>query len=153
MQVDDTSQPNDQCIAVDRFLYLALKEEYVGIQVKETIENVQVGGIVVNDDQCVSSAMKEDNDSHPLQEEEFLDEYLLMLQKEILENELQEVSSIIIEEDKQKDTLNGELQDITSKPKHIEQFEGALKDIIIMMLFKGALKNIMKYKRNRYQNF
>lgn len=99
------------------------------------IENVQV---VISGDQSVEQAIKEEGDS-------FLEEFSFILQKETLEKEMQEVSSSSFEEeDNHTEVLNKELQVITSKPKYKEQFEGVLKDIITIILFKKVLKDLME---------
>lgn len=129
---DSTIEHNNQCNTIERkFAYLIPDKE----------APVKTEDVQAIKDQCVELAFKEKS---KLQEEEFLNEYTFMLQREILENELQEISSILGEEDKQMDMLNEELQIITSEPKYEEQFEGALKDIIVAMLVKGALKCLME---------
>lgn len=129
---------NQSAIMENKFAHLVPKEGC------SEVENVQTKEVVTSDDQGVNSAIKEESDSHPLQKEEFLDEFSFMLQKEILENELQEISIVLGEEDKQIDMLNEELQIITSEPKYEEQFERVLKDINTAMLFEEALKDLME---------
>lgn len=67
-----------------------------------------------------------------------------MLQKEILESELKEVSNGILKEYNQVDILNEEVKIIISEPRYEEQFKGALKDFITIMLFEEALKELME---------
>lgn len=126
LYVDDTSAPEEQCITVDSLPCLAPKKEYHETKVEELVENTQT---MIKEDPGVEQAIKGEDDS-------FLDELSLMLQKEILETELQEVSNGLIEEDNQVDML--------SEPRYEEQLKGALEDFITVMLFEEMLKDLVE---------
>lgn len=109
-------QDNQRSSVKSKFAYLTPKKETPAeVEVEKVMEDVQTNA---SDDSTIK------------QQEEALDEYSFMLQKDIVEIKLQEISSILGEEDKQMDVLNEELQVVTSKSKYEEQFEGALKDLM-----------------------
>lgn len=134
LYVDDTNAPEEQCITMDSSPCPAPEKEYHETKVEESVEDTPA---VIKEDPGVEQAIKEEDDS-------FLEEFSFMLQKEILEIELQEFSNGLIEEDNQVEILNEELQIIISEPRYEEQFKGALEDFITIMLFEEVLKDLVE---------
>lgn len=102
-------------------------------KIKEAIDFIQGRGEIEDKDQHYEEL--EDHNKFDV----VLGELSCMLQSQIVEADLRDISRTLEKEGSQVDKLNEELQDITCKSKYEEQFDRALQGVITTNFFSGCL--------------